>query len=82
MSAARRSPPNTPKPAEVQAVGGVPRIVDGERVETIRNEWLIEDKWWTPKPVRRRYWEVLTTSGGCLVIFRDLETHEWHRQAG
>ncbi len=82
MTASRRTPPHTPKPVQVQAVGGIPKTVDGSRVETVRNDWLIEDRWWTREPLRRRYWEVLTGSGRCMVIFQDLEKHRWHRQAG
>jgi CO dehydrogenase/acetyl-CoA synthase delta subunit len=54
--------------------------VDGREVEAVRESWLVEDRWWTPKPVRRRYWEVVTTCGRDLVVFRDLVAGEWYRQ--
>jgi hypothetical protein len=46
----------------------------------VRESWLVEDRWWTPVPVRRRYWEVVTTCGRDLVVFRDLVEGEWYRQ--
>ena len=54
--------------------------MDGREVETVRESWLVEDRWWTPSPVRRRYWEVVTTCGRDLVVFRDLVEGAWYRQ--
>jgi len=68
-------------PSRVQAgAGGRPRSVDGRDVEAVRESWLIDDRWWTEEPVRRRYWEVVTTDGRDLVVFRDLEGGAWQRQ--
>jgi hypothetical protein len=70
-----------PKRASVLAGGqGRPEAVDGREVEAVRESWLVEDRWWTPTPVRRRYWEVVTTDGRDLVVFRDLVEGEWYRQ--
>jgi hypothetical protein len=70
-----------PKPAPVSAGDqGRPETVDGREVEAVRESWLVEDRWWTPVPVRRRYWEVVTTCGRDLVVFRDLVEGEWYRQ--
>ena len=70
-----------PKRAAVCAGGqGRPESVDGRVVEAVRESWLVEDRWWTHKPVRRRYWEVVTTCGRDLVVFRDLVEGEWYRQ--
>ena len=72
---------NVPIPARVIAgVGGRPRAVDGHRVEAVRESWLIEDRWWTDAPLRRRYWEVVTESGRNLVVFRELGRGVWYRQ--
>lgn len=65
----------------MRAHAGVLRTVDGELVEAVRESWLVEDRWWTERPVRRRYWELLTASGGNLVVFHDLESGGWFRQA-
>lgn len=64
---------NLPRPARVRVgEGGVPLQVDGRAIELVRESWLVEDRWWTARPLRRRYWEVVTTNGRNLVVFRDL----------
>jgi CO dehydrogenase/acetyl-CoA synthase delta subunit len=59
---------------------GRPLAVGGRTVESVRESWLIEDRWWTDAPLRRRYWEVVTTCGRDLVVFRDLIAGTWHGQ--
>jgi hypothetical protein len=72
---------NVPIPAHVRAgPGGRPRSVDGHPVDAVRESWLIEDRWWTDAPLRRRYWEVVTGDGQNLVLFRDLGRGTWYRQ--
>jgi len=64
---------NLPRPARVRAsAAGVPVEVDGRTVELVRESWMVEDRWWTEQPLRRRYWEVLSTSGRNMVVFHDL----------
>ncbi len=60
--------------------GGVPVNVDGRDIDSVRESWLIEDRWWTERPLRRRYWEVVTSSGRDEVVFHDLESGRWWRQ--
>jgi CO dehydrogenase/acetyl-CoA synthase delta subunit len=60
--------------------GGKPLSVDGREVDAIRESWLVEDRWWTEQPLRRRYWEVVTTCGRCLVVFRELGGGAWWGQ--
>ncbi|MBO9532156.1 MAG: hypothetical protein J7513_04170 [Solirubrobacteraceae bacterium] len=60
---------------------GYPRRVEGAVIEAVRESWLVEDRWWSPSPVRRRYWEVVTTTGQNLVLFRDLRSGQWFKQA-
>lgn len=84
MAGSRTAPRRlaTPVPVAVQAEhSGYPRVVDGALVEAVRESWLVEDRWWSPAPVRRRYWEVVTRGGHNLVLFRDLQTGQWYRQA-
>lgn len=70
-----------PVPARVAADGrGRPVTVDGAAVEAVRESWLIEDRWWTDRPLRRRYWEVVTSTGRDIVVFRDLASRRWFRQ--
>ena len=59
---------------------GSPMLVGGLEVDAIRESWLIEDRWWTDRPLRRRYWEVVTTCGRDEVVFVDLESDRWWRQ--
>lgn len=64
---------NKPRPVRVKADAvGRPLVVDGLAVEGVRESWLVEDRWWTAQPLRRRYWELLTVNGRNLVVFRDL----------
>jgi len=60
--------------------GGRPKAVDGRAVEAVRESWLVEDRWWTTSPLRRRYWELVTVDGRNLVVFRDLEGGGWFAQ--
>jgi hypothetical protein len=63
-----------PKPIEVLASeDGVPQIVAGVEVDAVREEWLIEDRWWTPEPLRRRYFELVLSDGRNLVVFREAQ---------
>jgi hypothetical protein len=63
---------NLPRPARVRLSEDAPVEVNGEAVESLRESWLVEDRWWTRRPLRRRYWEVVTTRGRNVVVFRDL----------
>jgi hypothetical protein len=79
MSGPRRL--NAPRPARVRATGhGRPAAIDGRAVEAVRESWLVEDRWWTGEPVRRRYWDVVTADGRSLVLYRDLEGGGWYTQ--
>jgi hypothetical protein len=70
-----------PRPARVRAdAAGQPLTVDGEDVDAVRESWLVEDRWWTQQPLRRRYWEVVTVGGRNVVVFRDLVGQGWSRQ--
>lgn len=69
-----------PRAVRVRAHAGQPCVVDGERVESVRESWLVEDRWWTERPLRRRYWELLGVSGRNLVVFHDLLGGDWYLQ--
>lgn len=74
-------PLGAPQPAAVRAgPGGRPLAVDGHAVEAVRESWLVEDRWWTDRPLRRRYWEVVTASGRDVIVYRDLDAGGWHVQ--
>jgi len=70
-----------PQRAAVNAgEGGRPLIVDGRAVDAVRESWLVEDRWWTDRPLRRRYWEVVTADGRDVVVFRELRDGGWFAQ--
>lgn len=72
---------NRPVPVHVRATaGGRPVRVEGHAVEAVRESWLIEDRWWTGRPLRRRYWELVTADGRDIVVFRDLVGGRWFAQ--
>ena len=61
---------------------GVPAAIGRTAVEVLREEWLVEDRWWTARPLRRRYFELVTADGADRVVFRDLVTGRWFTQRG
>jgi hypothetical protein len=70
-----------PSRAAVRAgPGGRPLAVAGNDVDSVRESWLVEDGWWTARPLRRRYWEVVTVDGRDLVVFHDLVRGGWYVQ--
>ena len=60
--------------------GGRPEAIEGRAVEAVRESWLVEDRWWSDAPLRRRYWEVVTADGRDLVVYRDLQRGGWFTQ--
>jgi hypothetical protein len=64
---------NMPRAARVRtSAAGIPVQVDGHTVEQVRESWVVEDRWWTGRPLRRRYWELLSVGGRNVVVFCDL----------
>lgn len=60
---------------------GTPVSVGGARVEGVREDWVVEDRWWTPRPLRRRYLEVVLEDGRDVVLFRS-RAGAWFLQRG
>ena len=71
-----------PLPADVAAdEAGAPVAVGGVAVDAIREEWLVEDRWWTPRPLERRYFELVLADGSDVVVYREpAESGRWFRQ--
>jgi len=70
-----------PRPVTVRpGQGGVPESVSGSAVEAVREEWVVEDLWWTGRPLRRRYFELVLADGRNAVVFRDLIHGRWYAQ--
>ena len=71
-------PLSLPHPARVEAGrDGRPAALSGVAVINVREEWVVEDRWWTGRPLRRRYFEVVLDDGRCAVVFRDLVAGSW-----
>jgi hypothetical protein len=70
-----------PRPVAVRLGGdGVPVEVAGVPVDGVREEWLVEDRWWTPRPLRRHYFELALADGRALTLFRRGRGARWYRQ--
>jgi hypothetical protein len=70
-----------PVQAETGA-GGEPVRVDGRGVEAVRGRWIVEEGWWTDRPVQRRYLELLLDGGRLEVVYEDLRGGGWYVQPG
>jgi hypothetical protein len=73
----------TPCPVRAEtSAGGQPTRVDGRPVEAVRGRWIVEEGWWTDRPVRRRYLELLLDGGRLEVVYEDLREGGWYLQPG
>jgi hypothetical protein len=71
---------NKPWPVPVQVDSdGTPEAVGRLAVESVREEWLVEDGWWTQKPLQRRYFELVLEDGSDVVVFCESDG-SWFRQ--
>jgi hypothetical protein len=72
---------NEPRAVAVRAgPEGSPHAVEQTAVEAVREEWLVEDRWWTSAPLRRHYFELALADGRALTVFRDAGDGRWFRQ--
>lgn len=71
----------SPRPIDVRVDDdGAPVAVEGVAVEGVREEWLVEDRWWTPRPLRRHYFELALADGRAVTLFRRASGRRWYRQ--
>lgn len=71
-----------PRPVRMEkGPGGTPRAVEGVAVAAVREEWVVEDRWWTPRSLRRRYFELVLVDGRDVVVFHSAGGR-WYRQRG
>ncbi|MBS1882207.1 MAG: hypothetical protein JSS97_04545 [Actinobacteria bacterium] len=69
-----------PRPVAVSADRkGPPWRVDQVAVEAVREEWVVEDGWWTARPLYRLYLELALADGRAVTVFRD-DDRRWFRQ--
>jgi len=60
----------------------VPTVVGTVAVDSVREDWVVEDRWWSKKPVRRLYFELVLTDGRNVVVLHDLTSGRWMTQRG
>ena len=83
MTPTASKPLALPRRAAVESgPNGRPTVLQGVAVINIREEWVVEDRWWTARPLRRRYFELVLEDGRCAVTFRDLVGGSWATQVG
>jgi hypothetical protein len=58
---------------------GVPIAVGGLAVAAVREEWVVEDRWWTLRRLWRHYFELVLVDGRDVVVFRT-SAGGWYRQ--
>lgn len=68
-------PIGTPVPLRVIATpDGTPHavVLDGRRrrVVAIRDDWLVQDRWWTDEPIDRHYHELVLEPGRLILVYR------------
>jgi len=72
-----------PRRAQVEIdAGGIPTAVGGVAVEAVREEWVVEDRWWTRRPLGRHYFELVLADGRNTVVFHSIAGGRWYRQRG
>jgi hypothetical protein len=69
-----------PEAVAVKAARGEPIALGEVAVEAIREDWLVEDRWWTGRPLRRHYYELILADGRAVTVFHDLRAGRWYRQ--
>jgi hypothetical protein len=70
-----------PEPVTVRTdPGGPPRAVAGVAVEAIREEWVLDDRWWIPEQLQRHYFELTLADGRSAAVFRCACSGRWYRQ--
>ncbi len=80
MSRARRI--YSPQAAAVEVNrDGSPIALGAVAVEAIREDWLVEDRWWTERPLRRHYYELVLADGRAATVFCDLRAGRWYRHS-
>lgn len=70
-----------PEPVPVRvAADGSPLAVAAAEVVAIREEWVVDDRWWLPRRLTRHYFELALGDGRVAVVFRSGRSGRWYRQ--
>jgi hypothetical protein len=54
--------------------------VGGRAVEHVRDEWRVDEGWWSGHRLRRVYFDLVLDDGRDAVVFRDLDDGSWYGQ--
>ena len=74
-------PVGVPREVEVRTdERGRPAAVGGRPVAHLRDEWRVEEGWWTRTPLRRRYFDLVLADGRNAVVFLDRRRRRWYAQ--
>lgn len=49
-------------------------------VASVREQWVVEDRWWEPGELRRAYFELALADGRVAVVYRCAVSDRWYRQ--
>ncbi|GAC1317946.1 MAG: hypothetical protein NVSMB25_06560 [Thermoleophilaceae bacterium] len=72
-----------PRSASVRVgAGGLPVSLGRTAVEAVSEDWIVEDRWWSGRPLHRRYFELVLRDGSNAVVFHDLSSGGWFTQRG
>ena len=70
-----------PAPVRIEAGSdGMPAVAAGVGVEAVREEWVVDERWWIPEALQRHYFELALADGRALTVFRDAGDGRWFRQ--
>ncbi|MDP6662522.1 MAG: hypothetical protein FI709_05050 [SAR202 cluster bacterium] len=50
------------------------------KVTAIEDQWEIDEEWWRPRPLSRKYYHVLLEDNQTVTLFRDMLNGAWYRQ--
>ncbi|MEX0787134.1 MAG: DUF6504 family protein [Dehalococcoidia bacterium] len=48
-------------------------------VESVLDCWRTDDRWWTPAPVSRAYYELLLEDGRVATVYHDMAGGGWYQ---
>lgn len=69
-----------PVTVEHDAAGRICAVVIAGRrrsIEIERDDWIVQDRWWTDVPIERRYHELVLVGGRMMTVYRELTTGAW-----
>lgn len=61
---------------------GMPIAVDNRPVAHTRDEWRVDEGWWSGNRIRRRYFDLVLGDGRNVIVFWDAQRRRWYTQRG